>query len=79
MQRTSPQELVREAELRRKCGAPAPRRNAAASIAARAKPGAVWRDRIAGLADDALPEMVTLPPGTVSDGLAVERGAVERL
>ena len=33
------------------------------ALAARAKPGAVWRDMIERLAPDALPEMVTLPPG----------------
>ncbi len=35
------------------------------AAAVRRQPGAVWRDRIAGLPDDALPEMVTLPPGTI--------------
>jgi formylglycine-generating enzyme required for sulfatase activity len=42
----------------------------AAESADNRRPGAVWRDAIAGLAPDALPEMVTLPRGRFLMGAA---------
>jgi formylglycine-generating enzyme required for sulfatase activity len=47
-----------EAEARRKA-----EEEARARIAARSRPGAVWRDAIPGLSESACPEMVTIPPG----------------
>ena len=34
-----------------------------ARVAARSRPGSVWRDAIPGLSESASPEMVTIPPG----------------
>ena len=40
----------------------------------RLQPGAVWRDEIAGLAEEATPQMVTLPRGKYRMGSLANRG-----
>jgi len=44
------------------------RRSEGSRVAARSRPGAVWREAIPGLHESASPEMVTIPPGRILIG-----------